>query len=124
MVTFFEACLEQLSIHRTGNKLQNEFYVLSENPLEIQDDTLKKLLMHYFLSAFEKVNEVYRFMHSSSDLNLNEAYHFCSMIFSDPSSFHEHSMNITKHLFNVSNHPKIKSGEVYISIFKDLQIEG
>lgn len=124
MVSFFEASLEQLSIHRTGNKLQNEFYVLSENPFEIQDDTLKVLLMHYFLSAFEKGNEVYRFTHSSSDLNLNEVYHFCSMIFSEPSSFHQHSMDITRHLFNVSNHPKIKSGELYITFLKDLQLEG
>lgn len=124
MVTFFEASLEQLSIHRTGNKLQNEFYILSETSFDLQDDTLKTLLMQYFLSAFEKENEVYRFMHSSSDLNLNEVYHFCSMIFSEPLSFHEQSMNITKHLFNVSNHPKIKSGELYVTFLKDLQLEG
>ncbi|WP_276362106.1 nucleoid-associated protein [Daejeonella sp. H1SJ63] len=124
MVTSFEAALEQLSVHRTGNKLQNEFYILSDLPLQIQDETLKTLLMQYFLSPFEKGNEVYRFMHSSDDLNLNEVFHFCSLIFADPDSFHEQSANITRHLFNVSNHPKIKSGELYVAIFKDLQLEG
>ena len=124
MVTFFEASLEQLSIHHTGNKLQNEFYVLSDHPLQVGDEKLKMLLMHYFLPAFEKSNEVYRFMHSSADLNLNEMFHFCSAIFSDLDSFHEHSINITKHLFNISGHPKIKSGELYVAFFKDLLLEG
>lgn len=123
MITFPEASLEQLSIHRTGNKLQNEFYVLSDYPLNIQDETLKTLLMQYFLGAFEKVNEVYRFTHSSSDLNLNEIFYFCSTIFSDHDSFHEQSTNITRHLFDVSNHPKIKAGELYVAVFKNLQLE-
>lgn len=75
MVTSFEASLSQLSVHRVGNKLLDEFYVLSDNPVEITDELLNKLLMQYFLSPFEKVNEVYRFIHSS-DLNLNDVFIF------------------------------------------------
>lgn len=124
MVTFFEASLEQLSVHRVGNKLQNEFYSLSDQTLKIEDEVLRKLLMHYFLSPFEKANEVYRFTHSSDDLNLNELFHFSSMIFSDQGVFHELSGKITRHLYDISSHPKIKSGELYIAFFKDLLLEG
>jgi hypothetical protein len=46
------------------------------------------------------------------------------MIFDDQSAFHALSCQITKHLFNISNHPKIKSGELYIATFRDIQIEG
>ena len=124
MVTFFEASLEQLSVHRVGNKLRNEFYSLSDQTLKIEDEVLRQLLMKYFLSPFERANEVYRFTHSSEDLNLNELFHFSSMIFSDQGIFHELSGKITRYLYDISNHPKIRSGELYIAFFKDLLLEG
>ncbi|MDB5120880.1 MAG: hypothetical protein JWN56_2098 [Sphingobacteriales bacterium] len=124
MVSFLEASLAQLSVHRVGNKVQDEFYVLSESSLVIDNEILNNLLNKYFLSPFEKVNEVFRFMHSSGDLALNELFHFTSLMFKDRGSFHEVSKQITKHLFDISSHPKIKSGELYIAYFNDLQIEG
>lgn len=124
MVTSYEASLEALSVHRVGNKIQNEFYSLSEEPLKIDDEVLAGLLMQYFLHPFEKEHEIYRFTHSSNDLNLNELFHFCSRIFSGPDLFHELGGQITKHLFDISNHPKIKSGELYVARFSDLQLEG
>ncbi|EHQ30721.1 nucleoid-associated protein [Mucilaginibacter paludis] len=123
MVTSFEASLSQLSVHRVGNKLLDEFYVLSDNPVEITDELLNKLLMQYFLSPFEKVNEVYRFIHSS-DLNLNDVFHFSESIFKNPANFHEVSQQITKYLFDITNHPKIKSGELYVAYLKNVQLEG
>jgi antitoxin component HigA of HigAB toxin-antitoxin module len=123
MIASFEASLSQLSVHRVGNKLLDEFYILSDNPIHIGDELLNKLLMQYFLSPFDKVNEVYRFMHSS-DMNLNELFHFAGEVFSSPARFHEVSQQITKFLFDTTNHPKIKSGELYVALFKDVQIEG
>ena len=76
MVTYFDATLAKISVHRVGNKSLNEFYSLSENTLSIEDETLRRLLMQYFLSPFEKSYEVFRFTHSSDDINLNELYHF------------------------------------------------
>ncbi|RYY06532.1 MAG: nucleoid-associated protein, partial [Sphingobacteriaceae bacterium] len=124
MISFFEASLTQLSIHRVGNKLQDEFYVLSEAPVPELDETLNKLLMQYFLSPYEKVNERYRLHHSSGDLNLNEVYHFVSDIFDQPENFHQNSEQLAKYLYDVSNHPKIKSGELYIALFENLQLDG
>lgn len=124
MVTFFEASMASLSVHRIGNKSQEEFYVLSDDTLKINDELLSNLLQQYFLSAFEKVNEVYRFMHATDDLNLNEVYHFASAVFEDQNKFHEVSGQIAKHLYDVSTHPKIKSGELYVAYFNQVQIEG
>ncbi len=124
MVTSFEASFFQLSVHRVGNKLLDEFYVLSDNVVEIKDELLNNLLMKYFLSPFEKVNEVYRFIHSSDELNLNELFYFAGGIFNNTDTFHEVSEQITKYLFDVTNHPKIKSGELYIAYLKNVQLEG
>lgn len=124
MISYFEATLNTISIHQCGNKLLDEKYKLSAAPFPLADETLNKLLLQYFLTPFEKVNEVYRLSHPSNDLHLNEVYHFTEKIFNDAASFHENSEQITKHLYDVSSHPKIKSGELYVVHFSKLQIEG
>ena len=124
MITYTEAGLQRLSIHHSGNKLLDEKYKLSENPLQLKDAVLEKLLMQYFLSPFEKTAEQYSFMHPSGNLQLNEIYHFADKIFADADSFHQNSRLITKHLHDVSNHPKIKPGELYITYFNSIQLNG
>lgn len=124
MISFFEASLAELSIHRIGNKSEDEFYVLSEKSIAIRDITLSNLLQQYFLSPYAKVNEVYRFIHPNGDLNLNEAYHFAAEIFGNGETFHENSKQLAKYLYDVSGHPKIKSGELYVAYFENVQIEG
>jgi hypothetical protein len=80
--------------------------------------------MQYFLTPFEKSTEVFHFMHTSGDLNLNEVYHFVSAIFEGDEHFHESSAQLAKGLYKVSNHPKIKPGELYVAKFGKLQMEG
>ena len=124
MISFFEASLSRLSIHKLGNKLLDENLNLSEHPINMEDEILDSLLMNYFLKPFEKTNERYRFSHPSEDLNLNEVFHFAESIFNDQNEFHKNTQQIAKHLFDISNHPKIKSGELYVCYFTNLQIEG
>jgi hypothetical protein len=123
MVTFFEASLDTISVHHVGNQSQSEMYSLSGQPLVLKDELINSLLKQYFLSPFEKVNEVYHLMHSS-DLNLNEIYSFATQVFDDKSKFHEVSEQIAKYLYKVASHPKIKSGELYVAYFRSVQIEG
>ncbi|WP_316851199.1 nucleoid-associated protein [Pedobacter agri] len=124
MISFFEASLKLLSVHHTGNKLMEEYYKLSDKPLNISDEIMGNLLMQFFLKPFEKTNEVYRFFHPSSNLGLNEVYHFITEIFNHNDGFHEGSEQLAKHLYDVANHPKIKSGEFYVAFFEKVQIEG
>lgn len=123
MVTSFEASLDAVSVHHIGNQSLNELYALSKAPLALNDEILPKLLTQYFLTPFEKVNEVYRLMHPS-DMELNTVYHFASEIFGDREKFHDGSEQIAKYLYSVTNHPNIKSGEFYLTYFSDVQIEG
>jgi hypothetical protein len=124
MIYFQEAALAGLSIHRIGNKLQNEFYTLSEQPLTLRDEQLNGLLLRYFLYPYQKVNEVYRFYHPNEALDLNEVYHFAAGIFADRTSFHENSKKLATYLYNITSHPNIKSGELYVAYFENVQIEG
>ncbi|TAH03875.1 MAG: nucleoid-associated protein [Sphingobacteriales bacterium] len=124
MIFSFNALLSRLSIHHIGNKLQDENLSLSQAPTHLQDAELSNLLLQYFLNAFQKVNEVYRFYHSSNDLELNPVYNFAAAVFEDNGKFHSKSELIAKHLYDISNHPKIKSGELYVVYFNSVQIEG
>jgi len=124
MVTFFEASLDTISVHHVGNPSIDEMYALSDNPLELKDEIIPNLLMQYFLRPFEKANEVYHLTHSSGDLSLNEIHHFVTRVFDQPEKFHEASELIAKFLFKVTTHPNIKGGELYVTYFNKVQIEG
>ena len=124
MISYFDAALTRLSIHYTGNKVKDESYRLSQKSLPIADEILSRLLIQYFLSPFEKVNEIYRLSHPGGNLALNELFHFSCNIFTSAENFHDNSIQIVKHLYDVSGHPKIKSGELYVVYFDDIQIEG
>ena len=117
MVSHFEAVLTQFSIHKVGNKLSEELLTLSAQPLKVTDEVLGNLLMQYFLSPFEKVNEAYRFAHPTDNLQLNEIFHFAELIFSKEDTFHQNTEQIARHLYDIANHPKIKSGELYVCHF-------
>jgi hypothetical protein len=124
MISYIDSVVTQLTVHKAGNKVLNESPVLSEQPLSLSDPILEELLKQYFLKPFEKVNEIYRLYHPTGDSNLNEVFHFATAIFNSPETFHENTKHIATHLYDISNHPKIKSGELYFAYFKNLPLEG
>jgi hypothetical protein len=124
MISFFEAGIGALSVHRVGNKMNDEGYVLSKGPVPVDDELLGNILMQYFVSPFTKVNEVYRFYHANEDLELNEVYHFARQMFTGELPFHEGSEQLARYLYESTQHPKIKSGELYVARLGQLQIEG
>lgn len=124
MITFFEANLQLLAVHHVGNPLHDQLYNLSETTFEPSDDVMNSLLMQYFLLPFEKTNQVFNFMHPSGNVELNDTYRICREIFSGKTSLIEGSQQLTKYLYSVSSHPKIKAGELYVAYFDNIQIEG
>ncbi len=113
--------IRQLTIHFVGNKSLEEGIEFSEGALEQPDDDTVEALLKYFLSSI-KGEEIYEFMHES-DLELNELYNFCTKIFKEKRNFFGQSKNIAKHLYECSDHPKIKSGEFYVAYFTDIILD-
>lgn len=121
MLNFSNLNLQKLAIHKVGNKHSGENIFISNELLEPTDE-LKSALLHYFLKPFKKVEEQYRFEHIS-DLELNEMYSYAKQIFEAPDNFLAFSIHILKHLFAQSDHPNIKSGELYVTYFSDVIID-
>lgn len=113
--------IKSISVHKVGNKQNEEEIAFSKSPMEIDED-LKAILIDYFLSSF-KSDEYYRFYHDVG-LSLNEVYTYVAEIFERPDSLHKNSENLAKHLYNQSLHPKIKGGEFYIVYFTDCNLKG
>ncbi len=122
MINLFGAHITSLSIHRVGNKINNEPIFLSDDIYKA-DDELTPLLKEYFLKPFrEKEENYFQFTHES-DLEFHELFSITSKIFDAPNSIHEQSKIITKYLYDQSLHPHIKPGEVYIVHFENVQID-
>ena len=68
--------------------------------------------------AFNKIDleQQYEFFHET-DIGLNEVYTYVNSIFDQDNSFLEQSKHIATHLQSVSQHPNIKSGELFIGLF-------
>jgi hypothetical protein len=122
MINLFNAHIENLSIHRVGNKSRNEAIFLSETPYGLNDEIMP-LLKEYFFKPFrEKEENYYQFAHEV-DLEYNEMFNLATEAFLNPSSIHAISKKITQHLFEQSNHPHIKNGEVYVTYFTNVSID-
>ncbi len=121
MLVTSEVQLESIILHKVGNKSREEGLKLSKGELKL-DGFVKELLMKYFLSPFKQ--DEYFNLHHESDINLNEVFSFCAAIFDNPETFRENSVNLAKHLYEQSNHPKIKEGEFYVTYMKDLVVHG
>ncbi|MBF0695234.1 MAG: nucleoid-associated protein [Flavobacterium sp.] len=122
MINLFNAQIETLSIHRVGNKSRNEPIFLSEQPTSLNDEIVP-LLKEFFLKPFrEKEENYYQFAHDV-DLEYNDMYNFSNEVFENSDNFHAVSAKITRHLFDQSNHPHIKNGEVYVAHFTNINID-
>ncbi|WP_396161050.1 nucleoid-associated protein, partial [Flavobacterium sp.] len=77
MINLFNAHIENLSIHRVGNKSRNEAIFLSENPYGLNDEIMP-LLKEYFFKPFrEKEENYFQFAHEV-DLEYNDMFNFAS----------------------------------------------
>ena len=121
MIHIDEISIESLTLHKVGNKSQEEGIRFSAAPVKI-DDAVQSLLLHYFLSPF-KSEEYFNLTHES-DVALNEVYTYVSQIFDRPETFYDQSVNLARHLYEVSTHPKIKSGELYVTLLRDCNVDG
>ena len=122
MINLYNTQIASLSIHKVGNKSRNESIFLSKEPYRL-DDELSSLLKEYFFKPFrDKEENYYQFLHEA-DLAFHELYNLATRIFDQPEEAHNVSLEIAKHLFNQSQHPHIKSGELYVTYLENVHID-
>lgn len=121
MVDFSNTQITNLIIHDIGNKSKNENVGLSTQEVALPDNIVREYLLKYFITSF-KFNSIYSFKHQY-DLQLNEVYTYAKNIFANSNEFVSQSVNIAQHLYEVSTHPNIKKGELYVTYLNNCTID-
>lgn len=122
MINLYATQIEHISIHRVGNKNKGEGIFLSAEPFSLNDETTG-LLKEYFFKPFREKEENYFKLSNEVDVEFNELYKLANDVFTDPSNAHMASKRIATHLFEQSNHPHIKSGEVYVTYLTGVHLD-
>jgi len=122
MINLKDAQLSRLCIHRVGCQNDNEDILFSESETNLSDPLLKGLLQRYFFDGF-KDHQFYQLTHSS-DLELNETYHYVSQIIENPDNLYGLSRDIARYLHECSDHPNIKSGDFCIAWIENCSVNG
>ena len=122
MMTCDDATIDKLVLHRVGNKANNESLHLSKAPYILNSD-ISSVLLKYFTTPF-KGSQYYVFS-DERGFNNNKIYTAVSQIFENPDdNLYSASCDIATHLFDVSLHPNIKAGEVYVTYLKNCYLDG
>jgi hypothetical protein len=119
---FSNANLKQLSAHQVGNKTDGSL-IISRVPLEIAGDDLRLYLLKNFTTPFSNTED-FAFTSADEDPKLNPMFQYISSAFASPKSFHPSSVSIAKHLFDISVHPNIKTGDLLVAMFENVEISG
>lgn len=120
MFSFDEVQIDRLVLHKVGNKHEGTGVTASKayTPL---DEALEDLLHGYFLQHF-KSDEVFHFVHHAG-VAMHELYQYCKAAFEDREALLEVSEHMLHYLYEASDHPKIKSGELYVAYFEQVLVE-
>lgn len=122
-IDFSTSNITHVSVHEVGNKNNGEQLYATTEPLTIEDEDLLEALNHYFLKPFS-TPVFYEFTSSTDNAELNPVFQFVSEIFEHPTAFHINSINIAKHLFEATQHPNIKSGDLYVAYIEHCLVDG
>lgn len=122
MIEFTDIKLGGIHIHQVGNKLRDENIKIAKEGISFSNDETQNHLLKYFLSPFNN-NEVYNFSHPT-EIELNEVYLFVKRLFLSPKELYKASIDISKHLYEQSTHPKINGGDFCVCYFEDCLFDG
>jgi hypothetical protein len=121
MIVSDEAAIKSIIVHKVGSQSNDDGIRFSKSALSTNEH-INKLLISYFFTPF-KSEEYFQLFHDS-DIHLNEVYSYASEVFDNPDALYDQSVNLAKHLYENSLHPKIKAGELYIAYFEDCIVDG
>lgn len=113
--------IENIAVHQVGNRYKEEELLISDKLLGVSEEALESLTV-YFTKPFGE-RDFYRLSHVN-DLEMNEVYRYISEVFDNRASLLDQSVKLAKHLYDISEHPKIKSGEFYVVYFVNCEVEG
>jgi 37-kD nucleoid-associated bacterial protein len=120
-IRFTSATATGLVLAKVGHPQRDEPLQTSKEVFKIEEKD-QEPLAGIFLKPFKNLT-AHRFSHHSS-LDQHEMNAYAAAIFAGDDGLLEKGCDIAKRLYAKSNHPNIKSGDLCISLIKDIDIDG
>ena len=120
-IRFTSATATGLVLAKVGHPQRDEPLQTSKEVFKIEEKD-QEPLSAIFLKPFKNLT-AHRFSHHSS-LDQHEMNAYAAAIFASDDGLLERGCDIAKRLYAKSNHPNIKSGDLCISLIKDIDIDG
>lgn len=123
MINLFNTQIHTASIHKVGNKSRGENLFIAATPYILSDE-ITPLLKEYFFKPFrDKEEQYFNFAHDVH-LDYHDMNNLAKKVFHTNGDYiHQYSEKIAKHLYEQSNHPHIKAGELYVVYMTNVEIE-
>lgn len=121
MIKRQKAALKKSIIHKVGNKFNDTKNAFSDSTINL-DDVTYDLLLPFTLKPFVSATENFRFNHHAN-IELNELNNYSQKLFDNEEDFVDLSKHIVLHLYEQSNSAQIKTGDVLICLFDNIQYE-
>lgn len=119
MIKRTRASIPKLILHKVGNKFNHTRNLFSQAPV-VFDEESYQLMLPYLLRPFASVTERFKFTHHA-DVSLNEINSYARRLFEDPEQFVEVSRHVVEHLYEQSSSAQIKTGDVIVALFEDIE---
>lgn len=119
MFSIDQAVADRLIFHRISSDDANAQYSTEE--FDISDEEESDLLKNIFLKPFQSTGATWEFRNDGSGSNV--LYTLSKDLHND-GNFVISSVNIGKHLQQVSTHPNIKDGDMFVIKFADILYNG
>lgn len=121
MIDFTRADMSALTTHYVGNSGLGEEMVITEKPYQFKNAVVKEVFFNFLLSGFK--NDIYYQFINKSELGIG-VKNLVENIFEDNSKLYDCSVDIAKNLHRNTMHPKAKGGELYVSLIKNIIVDG
>jgi len=119
MIKRSRVAISKFIIHKVGNKFNSATNIFSEDVVTFDEESYE-LMKPFLLKPFGNVTESFRFNHHSN-IELNEINNYSAQVFADPTTFVSVSKHIVSHLFEQSNSAQIKTVDVIVALFEDIE---
>jgi hypothetical protein len=87
------------------------------------EENLGRTIRDFFTGRFNSQHERWSFIHHQ-DLQYHLLYNLCKQVFETPNRFHDAASGIARHLHQQSRHPMIKAGELFVTLFREVELDG
>lgn len=124
MINYIESEIVDVCIHHVDTMEDGQGLVFSKSPVFLKDESIRQFLKEYFFSKMKEPS-FYNFKINEDESNdeTNLCYQYAGALFENQGEIFELSKKISKHLYNTSHHPNIKSGDLITAYIKDVLID-